>query len=456
MIDWTPVTASIATATITVPVDYDDPGGGDMELALVRLMADPDSDRFLFSNPGGPGGSGLDLAVALPDIAENVAPELIETYNLIGFDPRGVGKSSPLTCLDTAALDDVVASAVPGTEEGEADAEEGLETLTEGCAETNGEEASHVTTVEDAQDMEVIRQAIGAEELDYLGFSYGTFLGTTYAALFPDHVGRMVLDGALDPTQTPMESAQGQAQGFQTAFDAWAADCVDGGDCPVGSSVEDVTDAVQGLLAQVDADPLPTGDQERPLTGSLAFFGIGEPLYTKSDWPKLTAALGAALDGDGSKLLASADAYANRGRKRYQSNQYVAQNMVNALDCQIAPEGEVTEDEFTAESPVFGAHLYHAAAATADCRDLSISTDLAAPDYTAPGAAPILVVGTSRDPATPLVNSENLADLLESGVLLTRDGDGHTAYLTGGNACIDRTVTAYLVDGTVPADGTQC
>lgn len=456
-VSWREAGNGIERATVKVPIDYDNLAAGDTDLALVRVKSAPDSDRWLFSNPGGPGASGVLMTPQIALLAGMLTPELTKAYNFIGFDPRGVAASDPLICGTTAQTDAAIADAAPLTQESQTEWEEQSDALAERCERTNQAQASHVTTIETARDMDVLRQLIGQDKLDYLGFSYGTYLGTTYAALFPDKVGQMVLDGAVDPNQSPMQASLGQTSGFETAFQAWAQDCVaSSSGCPVGSSPEQITSAVVDLLERVDAEPLPTKDPQRPLGSSGAFYGVADALYAQETWGDLTSALASALRGDGTALQALADDYFQRGPNGFHTNLFQANSVINSLDCQYQPKGAVDAAAFRAASPTFGEISYRLAASSVDaCASYPLRTTLTAPDFSAPGAPPILVIGTTRDPATPLANAKALASTLSSGVLLTRDGDGHTAYLQD-NQCINTAVTAFLVEGTVPADGTAC
>ena len=439
-------------ATATVPIDYDDPSAGTTTIAMSRSAATGDRQGSLFVNPGGPGGSGVDFTFSLIALG---SPELSEAYDLIGFDPRGVGTSDPLGCLDTAGLDELLATDVDPDNQASVDAfGELVGAQGDACLATNPQLAQHVTTVETAKDLDVMRSLVGDEQLNYYGASYGTFLGATYAALFPEQVGRLVLDGAVDPSLSAIQQTLRQAGGFQLAFDDYLADCL-ANDCPLGSSADEVEAKVTELFATAAATPLPTDNPERPLTQTLAVYGIVAPLYAPDVWPVLTESLTAAFDGDGTLLLAAADQYTGRGPDEYFSNQAQAQTAITCLDAQIAgePDSAPTEDDFLAASPLFGAQFY--GLSEVGCDTWPIEPTVEAPDYSAAGAAPILVVGATGDPATPIEEAETLADVLDSGVLLIRDGDGHTSYFAM-NSCITSAVDSFLLDGTVPEDGTEC
>ena len=315
--------------------------------------------------------------------------------------------------------------------------------------------ADHVTTIETAKDMDVLRSVMGDDKMDYFGFSYGTFLGTTYAALFPDKVGRFVLDGALAPGLNTIQASEVQTQGFQTAITAYINNCVKTvANCPLGSSAGAAATNLRQLLTDVDQNPLPTNDPARPLTQALAFYGIVDTMYNRDSWSSLTDALSAAVNGDGQALLSLSDNYFGRKDGRYDSNLIQANAAINCLDEEVAGGAtQIPESTFVADSPIFGDIIF--GMADRGCGDWPLKTTLTAPDYSAPGTPPILVVGTTRDPATPLIWAQELAQTLDNGVLLTRNGDGHTAYLSG-NHCIIQNVDEFFIAGSVPATGTSC
>ncbi|QCC78323.1 alpha/beta hydrolase [Nocardioides daphniae] len=311
----------------------------------------------------------------------------------------------------------------------------------------------HVSTVEVARDMDVLRAALGEDRMDYFGASYGTALGATYAELFPERVGYFVLDGAVDVSAGTLEKNLVQAGGFETALRAYVRSCVDGGDCRLGDSVDEGVATIADLVEQVSRTPLP-GSGDRQLTAGLAFYGIVMPLYNRSYWQLLDLALAKALAGDGSGLLESADLYASRDAGGYRDNSLEAIVAINCLDDpSFVPADEVPThfDEFEKASPTFGKVF---AWGLMGCAGFEGGPSEKV-EIDGSGAAPILVTGTTRDPATPMVWAEALAEQLESGVLVRRDGDGHTAY-NSGNQCVDEAIEAYLLDGTVPEDGLSC
>ncbi|QZY29389.1 alpha/beta hydrolase [Nocardioides coralli] len=450
---WTPC-GDKDCARLTVPLDYDRPGGRTIELALLRSRALGQARGALVFNPGGPGAPGTDYVAQAGRL---FGAPLRRAYDIVGFDPRGTGESAPVDCLSDAELDQFLA--LDPSPDGPAEVRaytRWLDRFGRGCVESDAELAAHVSTVETARDLDVLRAALGQAHLDYLGASYGTALGATYAELFPDRVGRLVLDAAVDVSLTTREANLGQARGFQQALEAYISDCVDNVDgCYLGDSVDEGLDLVAGLLAEVDRSPLPTASG-RELTVGHAVYGIALPLYDRNLWFLLSQALRAAGDGDGTALLALADLYASRTPSGYSDNSREAFLAINCLDDPTAvPPAEVRAqlDDFREASPTFGDFF---AWSLAGCRGQVAESTEPDLEIDGSGAAPILVIGTTRDPATPYAWAEALAAQLDSGVLLTREGDGHTAYNSGNNDCIDDAVEAYLVEGTVPEPGTTC
>lgn len=455
-LDWTECESDddMECATLEVPVDYAEPEGDTLRVALLKVPATRPDQRIgsLVVNPGGPGAPGTSYAAAAGQVFR---PALFQRYDIVGFDPRGTGSSAPVDCLPDEGMDEFLAAdPAPDSDAEVAEVTEGLEEFFDGCVERSGEIVGHVTTVEAARDMDVLRAALGESELDYFGASYGTKLGATYAELFPEQVGRLVLDGAVDVSLSSRELTLGQAAGFQRALEAYVADCVEGGDCVLGDSVDAGLQRISDFLDEVDAQPLPAGDRE--LTVGNAFYGIITPLYVSDFWFLLTEALTAAFRGDGASLMRLADLYASRNPDgTYADNSTEAIYAINCLD----DPGSTDPSEIPAQipeveevSPTLGEVF---AWSLVGCLGFDLEPSEEAPQIRAEGAAPILVVGTTRDPATPYEWAEALADQLDSGVLLSRDGDGHTAY-NAGNECIDSAIEAYLLEGTVPDDGTSC
>ena len=441
-------------ARLTVPLDYDRPGGRTIELALLRVPTEGQPQGSLVVNPGGPGAPGTAYAAAARSV---LGEPLLAGYDVVGFDPRGTGASAPVDCLTDGELDTYLSSDPSPDDAAETDRFVGLITsIGRGCAADDAELATHVSTIEAARDMDVLRSALGHEQLDFLGKSYGTKLGATYAELFPEQVGRFVLDGALDVSLPSRGLSLGQAEGFETALRSYVGNCVETTDtCFLGDSVEEGLSRITDFIADVDAEPLPT-QGERELEVGNAFYGIVTPLYDRAYWTILSGALRAGFDGDGTALLQLSDAYSSRDPDGgYTDNSSEAFVAINCLDDPYAlPPDRVPGqlDAFRKASPTFGDVF--AWALTGCLGQVAESTEEPL-EIDGAGAAPIVVVGTTRDPATPYAWSEALADDLESGVLVTREGDGHTGYQSG-NACVDEAVEGYYLDGTVPEDGLTC
>jgi pimeloyl-ACP methyl ester carboxylesterase len=381
---------------------------------------------------------------------------LLDGFDIVGFDPRGVGRSAPVDCLSDAELDDYLAAdPTPDTADERADQRATVLSFGEKCVARSGPVVGHVTTTEAARDLDVLRAALGEETLRYFGASYGTELGATYAELFPDRVGRFVLDGAVDVSLDARSLALEQATGFETALRAYVQNCLDSTDsCYLGDTVDEGLATIRGLLESIEEEPLPAGDRE--LTVGNAFYGVITPLYNRDYWFLLSTALTSALDGKGSALMSLADAYASRNPDgSYADNSVEANYAINCLDDPTSvPFAKVPSlfPDFEAASPTFGRVF---AWGMTGCRGIDVTSSEEPLTIRGEGAAPILVLGTSRDPATPLKWAQALSAQLESGVLVERDGDGHTAY-NAGNECIDSIVKDYLLDGDVPADGTSC
>jgi pimeloyl-ACP methyl ester carboxylesterase len=453
---WKSCRGDFECSTLEVPIDYKDPAGATIQLALLKVPAGDPAHRVgsLVVNPGGPGAPGTSYA-------ENASlafrQALRDDFDIVGFDPRGTGASDPVDCVSDQELDALsAADPDPETSEGGQALQQSYENFFQGCTASSDDLVNHVTTVETARDMDVLRAALGEQQMLYFGASYGTKLGATYADLFPDKVGRMVLDGAVDLSIDSRELSLEQAGGFEVALRSYVQDCVDGGDCFLGDTVDDGLATIQQLIASIKDEPLPVSGSDRKLEVGNAFYGLVAPLYNKDYWTILDQALKMALDGDGTLLLKLSDVYESRNDDgTYSDNSAEAILAINCLDDPYS----ITADQvpaqlpaFEKESPTFGDVFAwglvscHGVQAKATEKDTTID---------AAGAAPIVVVGTTRDPATPYQWAVHLADQLQSGVLVSRDGDGHTGY-NSGNDCVDEAVESYLVDGTVPQDGLKC
>ncbi|MFF4656738.1 alpha/beta hydrolase [Streptomyces sp. NPDC001381] len=444
-------------ATMKVPRDWAEPKGDTIKIALIRAEADGDASRRIGSlvfNFGGPGGSGVS---ALPAFGEDYAT-LRTRYDLVSFDPRGVGRSAGVTCENDQRLDAYFQQDMTPDDAAERSTLlDNTEEFNAACEEHSGKMLPHVRTTDAARDLDLMRQVLGDTKLHYFGISYGTELGGVYAHLFPRHVGRAVFDAVVDPTQTPEQGALGQARGFQLALDNFAEDCASKAEeCPVGDSAQDVKDRIAALLRRLDGKPIP-GVFPRSLTQSAATNGIAQALYSKEFWEYLTEGLEQAYDGDGRILMLLSDSLNGRSSNGEYSNIAAANAAINCSDDSprySAGHVEARMPEFRAASPLFGDFM---AWSMISCTDWAVPGAADHPDVGAPGSAPILVVGNTGDPATPYEGARRMVDALGKGVgvELTYRGQGHGAY-GSKNKCVQAAVDGYLLDGKVPAAGTVC
>ncbi|MGZ3113420.1 alpha/beta hydrolase [Streptomyces sp. H62] len=442
-------------ATMQVPLDWDQPDGDTMGIALIRAHSSGTSKERIGSllfNFGGPGASGVK---ELPDFAADYA-KLRTRYDLVSFDPRGVGNSSGIRCLDAEAMKEM--SEQDDTPDDGADEVEALLKMKReyvaGCERNSGRVLAHVSTEDAARDMDLMRQLLGDDKLHYFGISYGTELGGVYAHLFPRHVGRAVLDGVVDPTLNQMEESLAQTGGFQLAFDHFAAWCVRAG-CSLGDSADEVEVNVMELEAELDDRPLPV-DDGRVLTGSLLMDGVTKALYSETAWPALEAGLEEAAEGDGDTMLSLVDVLG--GHRGQQAS--ALQDALRAITCADRSDRYTVDDvqeilpQFEAVSPVFGEGN---AWSMLECTGWPVPGKAEHPEVSAPGAPPILLVGNTGDPATPYEGAARMAEQLGKGVgvELTYKGEGHGAY-DSHNTCVQSAVNAYLLNGNLPAPGAVC
>ncbi|WP_137993482.1 alpha/beta hydrolase [Streptomyces vilmorinianum] len=444
-------------AFMDAPLDYEKPGGETIELALIRAPARDQSRRIgsLIYNFGGPGGSGI---TGLPSFAP-AYEKLRSRYDLVSFDPRGVGRSEDVECATDKELDAYYAlDFTPDDAAEERTLSDAQKKYAAGCEKDSGTVLPHVGTSNAARDLDLMRQVLGDDKLHYFGISYGTELGGVYAHLFPEKVGRALFDAVVDPNSSTEDGALGQARGFQLALDNFAKDCVARGDaCTLpGSTVAEIEAFITGLLAELDKKPIP-GIGDRELTQTQATNGIAQALYSKEFWQYLEQGLDSADGGDGALLLALSDSMNGRDQNGSYSNIQAANAAINCVDFKERYTlGQAKErlPEFREASAVFGDFMGWA---LASCSQWPVPGTWEHPDVSAPGAAPILVLGTTGDPATPYEGARAMAEALGKGVgvELTYEGEGHGAY-NSGNACVQETVNAYFLEGKVPASGTVC
>ncbi|WP_405801801.1 alpha/beta hydrolase [Streptomyces sp. NBC_01506] len=444
-------------ATMTAPLDYAKPTGATIPLALIRAKTSDPGKRIgsLVFNFGGPGGSGV---TGLPSFG-NDYEKLRTRYDLVSFDPRGVGRSEPVECKDDKQLDAYYAQDMTPDDTAEEKAYvNGLKWYASGCEQKSGKELPYVGTVNAARDMELMRQVLGDDKLNYFGISYGTELGGVYAHLYPKSVGRAVFDAVVDPSETSEQGSLGQAKGFQLALDNFAKDCVNRGDkCTLpGSTPQQIEGFIVALLDRLDKQPI-AGLGSRKLTETQATNGIAQTLYSKEYWPLLEQGLDEADGGSGALLLVLSDAMNGRDEKGRYSNIQAANAAVNCVDSKerySLAQTKAKLPEFRAASPVFGDFLGWG---LLGCSEWPVPGEWDKPDVSAPGAAPILVIGNTGDPATPYAGAQAMAKALGKGVgvELTYEGQGHGAY-NGGSACVQNAVDGYLLNGDVPKAGTVC
>lgn len=441
-------------ARIEVPLDYTDPDGPTARLALSRLPASGKKVGSLLLNPGGPGMSGLSTATL------GGGTELAERFDRVGFDPRGVGASTPaVTCLTPQEADAERAEPpVPNTPEGIAADEAENREYSDRCMTRSGADLlAHVGTREVVQDMDVIRAVLGDPKLTYLGYSYGTRLGAAYAEKYPGNVRAMVLDGAIDPAQDPVAESLRQAAGFQKAFDAYAADCVQSPDCPLGDDPAEVVPRFRALVDPLWDAPAATTDP-RGLGYEDAVTGVQQTLYSADFWPVLTVALTELRDGRGDTLLQLADMYNGRRDDGTYSNLSDAFNAIRCVDDPRITDPAVAgrqDTEYRAAAPFLDDGRGTGAAPLELCAGWPVPSTSRPHEISVDGLPTVVVVSTTGDPATPYQAGVDLADQL-GAALITHVGDSHTVVLNGGATCVDDAVIGYLTDLKVPAEGLRC
>jgi pimeloyl-ACP methyl ester carboxylesterase len=456
-VSWTDCKNGFQCANVKVPKDYRNPGDGQLSISVIRLPARVKEQRIgsLVTNPGGPGGSGVKF---IRESGQAFGKSLRDRFDLVGFDPRGVGESDPVRCLEPKDLDRYFATdSSPDDQKEETALVSVGKHFAQGCESRAGKTLPYIGTLDAARDMDVLRSALGDKRLSYIGFSYGTYLGAFYADQFPKNVRALVLDGAVDPKLSSNEINLEQAKGFETALRAFAADCVKSPDCPLGTgSVDEALRKISELQRRADQKPLrnTTGDG-RQVTEALATLGIATALYNKQSWAALRVALKQAVKGDGSMLLRLGDLLVERSEDGRYTNQTEANMAINCVDKPYPADLKAASrvaDEAKKIAPRFGPFVVWG---SLPCTYWPAKTGQEAKALAAKGAAPIVVVGTTRDPATPYKWAEGLAGELSSGRLLTLEGDGHTAYLQG-NPCISRAVENYLIKEQAPAERAVC
>ncbi len=450
VLHWHSCDSGFQCATLTTPLDDAHPDKGTVDIAVARHQASGPGSRLgsLVINPGGPGASAVDF---MERDVTGIPSEIRARFDLVAFDPRGVGRSAPVRCGTTAELDaDYGVDPDPDTSAELTAFESANASFAKGCQRRSGRVLPFVSTQLAADDLDRVRAAIGDAKLTYLGYSYGTAIGAAYLDRYPTRVRAMVLDGALDPALTWDQVLSGQAAGFEQAFAAFLADC-QANDCAFRKAVQgDLGKAFDALAEKVDRNPLPVGNG-RALGAAEFAYGVGEGLYSRSTgWPDIAAGLARAEQGDGSVLMAMSDSYVERDQHGY-TNTVEANVAVNCLDRPWPSDpGAYTAlaKKIRASAPRFGPGIVLSGMT---CAFWPVPAQGRPHRVSGTGAPPVLVIGGTRDPATPYAWAQQLVGELSSGVLLTHQGDGHTVYRSGGPGCITDPVDRYLLTLAAPS-----
>ena len=437
---------SAECATLVVPLDHTDPGGPTIEMAvaLLRAAAEP-RIGVLVMNPGGPGGSGIEMLEWMGPAMAN--PDVLGRFDLVGFDPRGSGASTTVSCIDDFDDKIMVLGSETGLREVVADAEE----LVASCLERSGDLVHHVGTNAVARDIDLLRRAMGEEQISYLGYSYGTRLGAVYAALFGDRVRAMVLDGPVDPVERVSRPSRIQADGFEASWLAFVAACDAEPACPLGA-VGGAEQAFADAVAVLAASPVPAGD--RQVTHGEFYLGVLAALYSPETWPMLGEGLAeVVLSGSAVILQDLGDMLLGR---RDDGSYDGSMDAMFLVDCADDPERPSPSKIFGASVAIADslAHFGPAFAGSTGCYPLPAAVD---PLYVGPAdlVVPALVVYLEGDPATPPTWADALVVALGDAVVISSNAEGHGGYLA--NAwCLTDVVTAYLVELEVPVDGWSC
>jgi pimeloyl-ACP methyl ester carboxylesterase len=450
-IEWTQLTDLVDEGTITVPVDYADPQGDTIDLYVARHRAtsDPSAGPML-ANRGGPGADGATLAL---DATGWFGDEITVNFDVIGWDPRGTGRSEgAVDCIDDEDYDTYFSAPdiTPDTDEERALLVELAEDYAQSCID-RVDILQHVGTNNSARDMDAIRQALGAEQVSYFGFSYGSELGGVWATLFPTTVRAAVFDGATDPTSDPLQSTLQQGAGFEASLTTFLARCSANTQCPFHND-GDAEGAFDRLMLSLDDSPLPSAGDRVAVNRSVAVLAVAQAMYTESYWPALERALDDASDGDGAGLLQLHDAYYGRRADGTYGNLIEAFQAINCADDEERPTVEEADADVPAVLEV-APRIFPYTTGSYSCTFFPPALDPRI-DITGAGAGPIVVIGTTGDPATPLESSRAMAETLEDGRLVIVESNEHTGYR--GDNCVRGIVHEYLLTLTAPADGTTC
>jgi len=456
-VQWSDCGAGAECATVTAPLDWDNPGvGEDVNLAVSRHSATGQTLGSLFVNPGGPGASGYEFVLDSVDFA--VSEVLRESFDVIGWDPRGVNFSSPVSCAATDAELDYFffgeLEAQPDTPEW--DAELLAESIRFGqeCQANTGELLEFVDTLSTVRDLDLLRHLVGDEQLNYLGYSYGTLIGALYIDTFPEKVGRMVLDGPVDPGASQFDLVVNQHRGFEEALEAYLVECDLTNSCPFAGSLEQRLRGVSDLYDELEQNPLRHADG-RLIDDGMLRTAMVTTLYAQSSWPFLTRMFEELQEGVTDTAIFLVDFYYDREGGVYQNNSMEAFIAINCLDYPVESDPAVLEaqaDQLREAAP-------YTARPSGDgdlvCMNWPYPPKLNKGPVRGEGANPVVILGTTGDPATPYNWSVSLNEQLENSVLLTLVGEGHLAY-DERVTCINDPVDTYFVTGDLPEDGLTC
>ncbi|HEX3545461.1 MAG TPA: alpha/beta hydrolase [Mycobacterium sp.] len=441
---------------LSVPVNYDKPDGDVAQIAMIRLKATGAKIGSLIVNPGGPGESGVEAAASL---VASLPDSVRQRFDLVGFDPRGVGNSTPAVWCNSDADNDRQRAdpTVQFTPQGVAHIEQEYKDFVQRCVDKMGKDImENIGTANVVRDLDAIRAALGDDKLTYLGYSYGTRIGSSYAEAHPDKVRAMILDGAVDPAADPTEAEIRQSAAFQKAFNDFAADCATKPDCPLGTDPAKAVDVYHSLVNPLVKHPAKTKDP-RGLSYNDAIVGTILPLYSPSLWRHLTQALNEIKNGTGDTMLALADLYMGRDAQGHYNNSTDVRVAVNCVDKPQTKDRAkaVEEDRRTREVAPFMSYGEFTGLAPLDtCAFWPVPPTTTPHEIHVSGLPPILIVSTTNDPATPYEQGVALAREL-GGRLLTFDGTQHTVVFQG-NPCVDDIAARYLVDVTVPPPDAKC
>ena len=459
VVEWESCGTRIMCGSVLVPTNWDDPSAGSLSLAVAYRAADIAKPLgSIIFNPGGPGASGYDWI--LNSVEYLGTQNLRSKFNIVGFDPRGVGESEPrVKCLDAEKTDELLYedNGFPlGSPQDIAASRKVLSEFANACLKNTGPAMAYLDTVSAAKDMDVLRAVMGEKDFNYLGFSYGSLLGQTYAALFPKTVNRMVIDGVIDPSVTDAEQSVIQLKGFDLALRNYLAECLSSADCPFRGTVSQALTKIKNFLRALETEPLPTKDG-RTLNAWSANTGLIMPLYSEDYWPQLSQAFAEGFEGDGTTFIDLADTYNDRDSSgKYLTNLMEANIAISCLDARQPSDASSMAKQnarMLAASPTLGRYWQFGALT---CASWPFPAAKHALDYSAKGSKPILVVGTTGDPATPYTQAVAVADhILSNGHLVTYNGEGHTAY-GRSNECVANSVDNYFIKGLVPAADPNC